>query len=158
MAGSALVAASYVPLNVDSLAPAQFSMSAPAAKGDRLVAASREAERVAPVVVEVIGVAQPTVILRARDGSILYRSDPASSTTAVLKGAELPVVTVKERVDGPVAYHGPTRETPVSQTPAGSREGSETPAPARKRTVGCEGAVSSLVKGASTSLPSRCLV
>jgi hypothetical protein len=161
MAGTAFVAASYAPLSFDPSTPApQVSMIVGATKGDRLVPTGPQTERVQAAIVEVVGVSEPTVILRARDGAVLYRSDPLSGTTSVSKGADLPVVTVKERPDGPVAYHGPTRETPVSQTPTGAREGSETPAPKERksRTVGCEAALSSLVKGAGVSLPSRCLV
>jgi hypothetical protein len=161
MAGTAFVAASYAPLTLGPSTPvAPVSMAVEVTKGDRLAPTHPQTERVPAATVEVVGVSEPLVILRARDGTVLYRSDPLSGTTVVSKGADLPLVTVKERPDGPVAYHGSTRETPVSQTPTGEREGSETPAPKERksRTVGCEAALSSLVKGAGISLPSRCLV
>lgn len=179
VAGTTFVLASYAPAafearatlfqgapvvvaSLDPRAPAPQERVAHTAsmtgKGDRLSAPRAEAgERAVVSTVEVVGLTQATVILRDRDGTILYRSDPASNTTLVVKGADLPVVTLKEAPATPVSRQSPEAPAVQGQTP--KREGQDTPGDGarRSRPIGCEGSVSPLVRGESQRAPGRCL-
>jgi hypothetical protein len=100
-------------------------------------------------IVELVGVAQATVILRDRDGKVLYKSDPHSGTTIYARDTELPVVTLREDARAPATQH------PVSQ-----REGIEVPRerkPKARKPVGCLGDVSPLAKASADRMPSLCL-
>ena len=113
-----------------------------APKGDLLRPVRRPSEAARPATVEVVGLGPSAVILRDKGGTILYRSDDSSNTTFVAKNADLPVITVKERV-----------ESPVTQRPAPSA------APEGERIkAGCEGIVSALVGNDARRIPSRCVV
>jgi len=113
-------------------------------KADRLPMPAWTGARVPVGTVEVLHAPQGLVVLRGRDGAVLYWNDPAAGTTTVSRNVDMPVVA-------PPA--------PVAQKPA-SREADETP-PARNerrpRPVGCEGAVSPLVKQQAANTPSLCL-
>ncbi|MEE1654788.1 hypothetical protein VB618_01160 [Microvirga sp. CF3062] len=99
--------------------------------------------------VELVGVSQAMVILRDRDGKVLYKSDPHSGTTIYARDTDLPVVTLKENVQAPATQH------PVSQ-----QEGIEAPReqkPKARKPVGCLGDVSPLAKASADRMPSLCL-
>lgn len=158
LAGVVFLAGSFVPasFNIVSLAQSQgllrptqaVRMSAPT-KGDRIAEPLPASNRVAVSVVELVGVSQATVILRDRDGKVLYRSDPQSGITTFSKNTELPVVTLKEEVQGPGVQH-----------PASRREGTEMPQeqkPKPRNPVGCMGDVSPLAKASANRMPSLCL-
>lgn len=112
----------------------------PSSRGDRLdVVAPVSAPR--PVgTIEVIGLDGATVILRDRSGDVVFRHEGARNTTTVSRDVDLPTITVRERGDSPV------QPTPVQRPQA----------PARK-TVGCEGAVSTLVKSEVARIASFCV-
>lgn len=175
VAGTAFVLASYAPaaleaqamrfqdaamtasLDARASAPRERAPALPSAsgRGDRLSAPRPEIEpreRVAVQAVEIVGLAQAAVILRDRDGAVLFRSDPLAGVTVVAKGADLPVVTLRE---APAPQ--PTPE-PSVQGLSPKREGQEAPNPGRRpRTVGCETALSPLVRGGAQQAPGRCL-
>jgi hypothetical protein len=109
-------------------------------KADRMQPVRPASAVAAPATVEIVGLGPATVILRDRTGNVLYRTDVAANTTTAAKDADLPVVTVKERVESPVARQpSPT---------VGSSEG--------RMKTGCEGLVSSLVAHEVRRIPSRC--
>jgi hypothetical protein len=179
VAGTAFVLASYAPAafgararpaqdgatmvaSLDARAPApqeHVALSASVSgKGDRLgVPRAEPRERAAVSIVEVVGLTQATVILRDRDGTILYRSDPLSNTTLIAKGADIPIVTLKEAPAAPAGPQAPEPAAVQSQSP--KREGQDTPGTGarRARTIGCEAAVSPLVRGEAARVPGRCL-
>jgi|tagenome__1003787_1003787.scaffolds.fasta_scaffold20524155_1 hypothetical protein len=150
--GTAVFLASFAPAFVsdrptgrsDSIALAETH------RGDRVAAPLAAKERALVSSVELVGVSNATVILRDRNGAILFRSDPLTNTTLVTKDADLPVVTVKEE-----------STSPVVQRPIPAREGSEAPQPTQGRTTmpGCEAPLSPLAnRGAANRIPGLCLV
>jgi len=157
MAGTAFLVASYAPTTLETRAPlareAVPVVASPSGKGDRLQAPRPNPDRSTVSVVEVVGLTQATVVLRDRDGTILYRSDPLSNTTLVSKDAEIPVVTLKEAPQSPVV-----QRSPAGREPEMTREGGDQPPTAdrKKRPFACESAVSPLARGAEQA-PGRCL-
>jgi hypothetical protein len=111
-----------------------------AAKGHRLTAPAVPAAPRPVATIEILGLDGATVILRDRGGEIVYRHDGTRNTTIVSRDVDLPTVTVRDRADSPVQLQ-------PAQKPA---------APARK-TVGCEGVVSTLVKSEVARIPSLCV-
>jgi hypothetical protein len=158
LAGVFFVAGSFVPASFNMSDQAQSEVLADAVLPQRLNAPSKGDRMMAPVpsanpaivsIVELVGVAQATVILRDRDGKVLYKSDPHSGTTIYARDTDLPVVTLKEDVKAPAAQH------PVNQ-----REGNEAPGEQKQKArkpVGCIGDVSPLVKASADRMPSLCL-
>ena len=122
-------------------------------KGDRapVAPAVRPTTRVTSV--ELVGVTNTTVILRDRDGTMVFRSDPVTNTTLVGKDVEIPTVTVKETADSAA------QPSAAQPQPARRKETKEEPtvAPKRSLPVGCEGVVSVLVSGDSRRVPGLCL-
>lgn len=109
-------------------------------KADRVQPVRPASTVTVPATVEIVGLGPATVILRDRSGNVLYRADVAANTTTAAKDADLPVVTVKERAESPVARQpAPT---------VGAGEG--------RLKTGCEGLVSSLVAHEVRRIPSRC--
>jgi hypothetical protein len=137
--GASFLVGTYANTAVGWVAPpAEASVTASSARGDRLAPVTAPAPR--PVAtVEVVGLGGATVILRDRSGEVVFRHDRARNTTIVSRDVDVPTITVRERSDSPL------RETP--QKPA---------SPAR-RTPGCEGVVSSLVKSEVARIPSLCV-
>jgi hypothetical protein len=158
LAGVFFVAGSFVPASFNLSPQAQSEVLSDAAlpqhmgaanKGDRMTAPVPSASPATVSIVELVGVTQATVILRDRDGKVLYKSDPRSGTTIYARDTELPVVTLKEDTQAPAAQH------PVSQ-----REGTEAPREQKQKTrkpVGCLGDVSPLAKASADRMPSLCL-
>lgn len=160
MAGVAFLAGSLVPdaFSIASLAKSDTGLDR-AALTQQVTASAKTARIQAPVpvqdrqtvsVVELVGVSQATVILRDRNGKVLYRSDPEAGTTTFSKNTDLPVVTLKEE----------ERSPSVQQHPTVRREGSETPATTpqkRRNPVGCMGDVSPLARASADRSPSLCL-
>lgn len=117
-----------------------------APKGDRL-AALRPADGAATVsIVEIVGLSHATVILRGDDGEVLYRSDPRSGITTIVKNTDLPALTMKENLQAPTVQNSPA-----------AREGGEPRVPKQKPPVGCMGDVSPLAKASANRMPSLCL-
>jgi hypothetical protein len=159
LAGAAFLAGSLAP---DAFSIATFARSDPAslhgasrqqvvasAKADRAAAPVPVGDRPTVSTVELVGIAQATVILRDRDGRVLYKSDPQAGATTFTKNADLPLVTLKEETRGPAEQH-----------PVVRREGSEMPSVApkkRRNPVGCMGDVSPLARASADRTPSLCL-
>ncbi len=154
LAGVVFLAGSFVPasFNVVSLAQSQgllkSALAAPV-KGDRMREPLAVGSRATVSTVELIGVAQATVILRDRDGRVLYRSDPQSGVTTFYKNTDLPVITLKEEAQGPVVQHPVTRKE--------GNEVQQEEKPKRRNPVGCMGDVSPLAKASAGRSPSLCL-
>jgi hypothetical protein len=111
-----------------------------AVKGHRIAAHAVPAAPRPVATIEVLGLDGATIILRDNGGEIVYRHDGARNTTIVSRDVDLPTITVRDRADSPV-------QPQPAQKPA---------APARK-TVGCEGVVSTLVKSEVARIPSLCV-
>ena len=162
MTGTAFLVASYasaaIETRVTEPAPKAAVVGTVSAKGDRLDRARPAAERAPVALVEVVGVSQVAVVLKGRDGSVLYSSDPLSNTTVVAKDADLPVVTLTETASVPVVQNTPA--APAATGTQEGREGTEQPtnAPRKPRTIGCETVVSPLVRNSAGREPSRCVV
>ncbi|RDI58595.1 hypothetical protein [Microvirga subterranea] len=160
MAGAAVLAGGLAPnaFGTVSLAKSDTALDRAAltqqvmasAKTSRLQEPSPSQDRQTVTVVELVGMSQATVILRDRDGRVLYKSDPQAGTTTFSKNTDLPVVTLKEEERGPA----------VQQHPTVRREGNETPATTpqkRRNPVGCVGDVSPLARASADRSPSLCL-
>lgn len=119
------------------------------AKSARLSAPQSNGVRSVVTTVELVGVAQATVILRDETGSVVFRSDPRSNVTYLAKDVDFPVVTIKEEAQSPVV------ERPVR--PAREREGASENPVRKTSPVGCTGALSPLVKSESSRTSSLCL-
>lgn len=124
--------------------------AARAPKADRLATrAMRPGASVAPVSVEIVGSTPLNLIMRARDGSVLYHVDGATGTTSVARDGDLPAVTIRAGSEAPAITAPSAQQAPAAPAPQ----------PSRIIRVGCEGAVSSLVSAeARRMLPGRCLV
>ncbi len=156
LAGVLFFAGSFVPASFNMASRAQSEAlvhhalpQAAAAKGDR-VARAVPADALATVsTVELVGVSQATVILRDRDGRVLYRSDPQSGVTTFARNTDLPVITLKEEAHRPVAQH-PVRRQEGNEAPQEQKQ-------KRRNPVGCVGDVSPLAKASANRMPSLCL-
>lgn len=121
-----------------------------ASKGDRLASATATGGKTSVSVVELVGVSLATVILRDRQGNVLYRSDPQAGTTTYAKNTELPIVTLKEDMQSPAAVH-PVRQQEGREEPGNVQQKK------RRQPVGCLGDVSSLVHSSADRASSLCL-
>jgi hypothetical protein len=152
LAGAALILATIVASgsaqSTDRRATSAAADLDPSGKGHRLPAepSARHPSRVTAV--ELVGLSQTTVILRDRDGTIVYRSDPVTNTTLVGKDADIPTVTIKESADS-TAQRQPARRMESKEQPNTQ--------PKRPMPVGCEGVVSVLVDQDSRRVPGLCL-
>ena len=153
LAGVFFIAGSFAPdiLSMSPLAQSDTLRPAMAAstKGDRVAGPVPVATPTSVSIVEVVGVTDAAVILRDRDGRVLYKSDPRTGVTTFARNTELPVLTLKEELQGQPTQH-----------PANRREGNEAPQQQKQRTrnpVGCMGDVSPLAKASVNRMPSLCL-
>lgn len=149
LAGSIAFADSAIPpLELSKALRDALMQDSVAPKGNRL-AVSKPAQDLASVsIVEIVGIAQATIILRASNGEVLYRSDPRSGVTTIAKSTELPILTVREDVQSPAVQH----------PPATTREGNEESRKTKRQTpVGCMGDVSPLASAGPGRIPSLCL-
>jgi len=152
LAGVFFVAGSFAPdiLSMSPLAQSDTLRPAMAAstKGDRVAGPVRIGNPTSVSIVEVVGVTDAAVILRDRDGQVLYKSDPRTGVTTFARNTELPVLTLKEEL-----------QSQPSQHPAIRREGNEAPQQKQKtrNPVGCMGDVSPLAKASVNRMPSLCL-
>jgi hypothetical protein len=126
-------------------------------KGDRLSVASAKDDQENNVIatVEVVGLRDAAVVYRARDGQVLFSTDPLANATVVAKNVVLPEVTIRD-----------TRRSNVQTIPAGPQ-----PAPAASnKTIsgdqkarepkileGCDPAFSPLAASARANFSTRCL-
>jgi len=158
LAGVFFVAGSFVPVSfnmspqaLSEVLPdaAQFSRATVPSKGDRLAEPVPAGSQGTVSMVELVGISQATVILRDREGNVLYRSDPSSGVTMFARNTDLPVVTLKEDAQRPVAQHPVTRQED-REAPREQKQKSRNP-------VGCMGDVSPLAKASANRMPSLCL-
>jgi hypothetical protein len=117
------------------------------------LAPTRAAPRQTAATVEVVGLDGAVVILRSRDGAVLYRADATAGTTLVVRNADLPTVTLRQREGETVTSQDPT--APPAQ-PASSPANAP-PAALPPPVTGCEGAVSALANRTLARKPSLCL-
>jgi hypothetical protein len=152
LTGAALILATFVASGAAQSTDRQMANAAVeldrSGKGHRLPAepSARQPSRVTAV--ELVGLSQTTVILRDRDGTVIYRSDPVTNTTLVGKDVDFPTVTIKEAADS-TAQRQPARRMESKEQPATQ--------PKRPMPVGCEGVVSILVDQDSRRVPGLCL-
>jgi hypothetical protein len=152
LAGVFFVAGSFAPdiLSMSPLAQSDTLRPAMAAstKGDRVAGPVRIGNPTSVSIVEVVGVTDAAVILRDRDGQVLYKSDPRTGVTTFARNTELPVLTLKEGLQSRPSQHLAIR-----------REGNEAPQQKQKtrNPVGCMGDVSPLAKASVNRMPSLCL-
>ncbi len=146
--GIAFADTSFAPLKQphDFLKAALFQEQV-APKGDRLASARPAEAQIGVSIVEIVGLAHATVILRGEDGKVLYRSDPRSGMTAISKNMDLPVLTMKDDMKAPSMQHSPTAQ----ERPEEPRK------PKRQNTVGCMADVSPLAQASVNRMPSLCL-
>jgi hypothetical protein len=158
LAGVFFIAGSFVPASFNTSPGAQSEVLADAAlprhmntstKGDRIMAPVPSTAPATVSIVELVGVTEAMVILRDRDGKVLYKSDPRLGTTIYARDTDLPVVTLKEDLQTPVAQH-PVRRQEGNEAPGEQKQKSRKP-------VGCMADVSPLAKGSSDRMPSLCL-
>ena len=158
LAGVFFIAGSFAPASFNMSPEAQSEVLANAAmpwhmntstKGDRITAPVPSAAPTTVSIVELVGVTEAMVILRDRDGKVLYKSDPRLGTTIYARDTDLPVVTLKEDLQTPVAQH-PVRRQEGNEAPGEQKQKSRKP-------VGCVADVSPLAKGSSDRMPSLCL-
>ena len=153
LAGVFFVAGSFAP-DVLSMSPLAQSDTlrlamAGSTKGDRVAGPVPAGNPASVSIVEVVGVTDAAVILRDRDGRVLYKSDPRTGVTTFARNTELPVLTLKEEL-----------QSKPSQHPAIRREGNEAPQQQKQKSrnpVGCMGDVSPLAKASVNRMPSLCL-
>jgi hypothetical protein len=154
LAGVLFLAGGFVPASFSMASLAQsealsHDASQPTGKGDRMAGPFPAGNLATVSTVELIGVSQAIVILRDRDGRVLYQSDPQSGVTTFARNTDLPIVTLKDEVQRPVAQH-----------PVHRQEGNEAPQEQkqkRRNPVGCMGDVSPLAKASANRMPSLCL-
>jgi hypothetical protein len=159
---TALLAMDYVPPATKHLGVAAASLWAhPAAsdmngvnrgaKSDRL-ALPRPAQGAGSIAtVEVVGVSDPVIVYRDRDGRELFRTDPVSNVTIITKGVRLPEVTVREH-SGSAVKPVPV-EVPREQVRDRKRPGSNE----RKLMVGCEPSFSPVASPSMAHHTGRCM-
>ena len=102
-----------------------------ASKGDRIGPVRRAARTGDIVAIEVVGLKDAAIVYRDRDGRVLFRTDPLSNATVVVRGVPLPEVTIREHRSRSVA------PVPVDVRP--NRERARVP-------VGCDPAISPLAE------------
>lgn len=78
-------------LSARSSAPANVGIG----KSDRAAAPMAMLSALEVATVEVIGLGQPAIVYRHRDGRELFRTDPVDNVTVVTKGFVLPQITVR---------------------------------------------------------------
>ena len=115
-------------------------------KTDRLpapavAAAQPEQHRIA--VIEVVGVRDAAIVYRDRDGQVLFRTDPLSNVTVVVKNTLLPEVTVRETV-----------RTAADRVPLMIPDA---PPKARVAPVGCESALGPMGSPSQPAPIDRCI-
>jgi hypothetical protein len=116
-------------------------------KGDRTPSTATLASSKRQITtVEVVGIDQPAIIYRDRDGRELFRTDPLQNHTAVVRGVTLPAVTVKQ------TQAAPAPSVVVEQPKANAEQKSPRD---HKLPDGCEQSVSPLAT--TSSLRARCV-
>jgi hypothetical protein len=156
-----IVAMDYVPaatrhLSLASASELPLSHTAASAKADRL-AAPRAAEPSRTIsTVEVVGLQDPAIVYRDRDGRELFRTDPLNNVTVVTKGLSLPEVTVRQQANSRVKPM-PVREIDETRDRPSDRTRPAAPGKPAKLPVGCESAFSPVASPAMAHHMGRCM-
>ncbi|WP_046863777.1 hypothetical protein [Microvirga massiliensis] len=139
LASAAFVLASAAPAMVRH----QVGSSEALPRGDRL-AAPKIAAREPVASTEIRSLSGGQIILRARDGRLLYMSDPMTGITRVARGAEIPQIVLKPS-------GGPTTP-PNDSEPANRTDPRRAPMP-----IGCERSISPLASPEAPRIARLCL-
>ena len=126
--GAVLLAGTLVPVASDSRPEAATRVPASTADGTDSIA--------------------PTIGFGEPDGAILFRAEPMTSTTWIARNGEAPTVTARQAPVAPAVQ--PAAPARAADDP-GARKSPKT------RMVGCEGAVSPLVKQQARAMPGLCV-
>lgn len=121
------------------------------AKGDKVTGATAAGGQDTTIAtVEVVGLRDAAVVYRARDGRLLFATDPITNATVVTKGVVLPEVTIRE-----------TRRNAVEPVPVPAETAPSVPAPTaakeKKILEGCDPVFSPLTASARNNFSGRCL-
>jgi hypothetical protein len=141
---------------VSLAAPAEMTGVNRRSKGDRLAIVSSPRDEADTVIatVEVVGLRDAAVVYRSRDGRVLFRTDPLTNATVLVKDVTLPEITIRD-----------TRRTNVETVPAAKEAPPSAPAQAASRErkthdpkvlEGCDAAFSPLAS-ARANFSTRCL-
>lgn len=120
-------------------------------KGDRLPVLAETLQPALNVNVEAIELRKSSVVLRGRDGALLFRSDQRTANTVVAKGILVPEITVPGQL---VDDHPPAK--PGTTIPAAPVSRGGSPAPV-ELPVGCESAVSAMARSPTFDVTGRCM-
>jgi hypothetical protein len=112
-------------------------------RGDRL-AAPKVAAREPVARTEIPSLSGGQIILRARDGRLLYLSDPTTAITRVARGAEIPQVVLKPS--------GGSTTPPNDPEPVNRKDPGHAPLP-----IGCERSISPLASPQAPRTARLCL-
>jgi hypothetical protein len=148
--GAAFLIGSLAPVALESRErPTAVALSS---KGDRLPVAPASSPPRAVTTVEVVGLSEATIVFKDRDGQVLFRSDPLTSTTVVARNVDIPVVTLR-------VEPAPPPPIPVVRKPEPPREGGDSPVtqPRPPKQIGCEAPVSALARSDAGRIPGLCL-
>ena len=145
-AGTALVVASLTP-DPAAQSWSDYLFAAPSSKGDKLQVVVSKTDRVNVHTIEQ-GPSPNALVLRDKQGDVIFKSDPLTNTTSISKNVEFPVFTFREERRPAVQPSPPRPAEGIEPQKAGKR---------RPKVPGCEGVVSPLIKE-ETSLPGLCLV
>jgi hypothetical protein len=107
--------------------------------------------------VEVVGLRDAAVVYRARDGRVLFSTDPVTNATVVVKGVVLPEVTIRETRRTAVEPATPenTEAMPAPSRPSAAPSAAK--AEEKKILEGCDPAFSPLTASARNNFSGRCL-
>jgi hypothetical protein len=139
VAGAAFVAASAAP----ALVGYEVSPARSLTRGDRL-SDPINVQRVPVASIEIWGAEETRVILRDREGEVVYMSDPVAGTTIAVRGAEIPRIVFRPATG--------TANSRSSDKPAAEEGKDRRPVP-----VGCEGSVSPLASPEAKRTLNLCL-
>lgn len=165
---AALLAAAYVAVSSENgpnlfrafvFEPASAADTTTAAvnrarKSDRLTAVRRNGNGNAVIAtVEIVGLRDAALVYRARDGRVLFRTDPLANATIVAKDVALPEVTIRD-----VQHLAPQR-LPVTVVPVPATPNAPPVDDTHRAKVleGCDPAFSPLTAPARDNFASRCL-
>jgi hypothetical protein len=119
----------------------------------------QRAQERAVATVELVGLRDPAIIYRDRDGRVLFQTDPLTNITTVAKGAVLPEITVRETAQSAA------RRVPVTPSAATSRDPPVPPPDLRRKPQtkpvipeGCDPAASPIASPELAHVLSKCMV
>lgn len=142
--GAVLLAGSLVPAAIDSRPQTASAVVASSGEGWRAPPAS---DRLPVPATEVAGSNGTAIVLGGPNGAMLFHAEPMTSTSWIARNVERPMVTARRAPVAPVVQPPPAR---AADDPAARKS-------PKTRMVGCEGALSPLVKQQVKAVPGLCL-